>query len=57
MAVLRTLIHVGSDDDRWFLCHGEHPMDVFVFHKSNGPSGRTPSCVELVAFLASESVR
>jgi hypothetical protein len=54
MAVLRTLIPAGSDDNRWSLWHGENPTDVFVFHESNGPSGRTPSCVEFVASLALE---
>jgi hypothetical protein len=50
---MRTLIHSGSNDDRWFLCHGDDPADVFVFHEPNEPSGDSPSCVVLAAFLAS----
>ncbi|TXM89026.1 hypothetical protein FV232_19660 [Methylobacterium sp. WL30] len=53
MPTMRTLIHSGSNDDRWFLCHGDDPADVFVFHEPNEPSGDSPSCVELAAFLAS----
>ena len=29
------------------------PADVFVFHEPNEPSGGTPSCIELLAFLGS----
>ena len=53
MAVMRTSIHQGTNDDRWFLCVGDDPTDVFVFHEPNGPSGGRPSRIELSAFLAS----
>ncbi|MCJ2009320.1 hypothetical protein [Methylobacterium sp. J-092] len=53
MTIIRTLIYAGSNDDRWFLCHGDDPGDVFVFHEPNGPSGGSPSRVELTVFLAS----
>jgi hypothetical protein len=43
MTTIRTLIHAGSNDDRWFLCHGDDQADVFVFHEPNGPSGGAPS--------------
>jgi hypothetical protein len=54
MAVARRLIHVASNGDRWFLCHGDGPADVFVFHEPNGPSGGRPSRIELPTFLAAE---
>lgn len=50
---MRTSIHHGTNDDRWFLCVGDDPTDVFVFHEPNGPSGGSPSRIELSAFLAS----
>ena len=53
MTVDRKLIHVASNDDRWFLCLGRAPTDVFVLHEPNGPSGGRPSRVELQDFLAS----
>lgn len=53
MAVMRTSIHQGTNDDRWFLCVGDDPTDVFVFHEPNGPSGGKPYRIELSAFLAS----
>ncbi len=54
MAAPRTLIHDASNDDRWFLCRGEDPADVFVSHEANRPSGGTASRIELATFLASE---
>lgn len=53
MTVGRKLIHAASNDDRWFLCLGEEPTDVFVLHEPNGPSGGRPSRVKLQDFLAS----
>ena len=53
MAVTRTPIYQGTRDDRWFLCVGDDPTDVFVYHEPNGPSGGEPSRIELLAFLAS----
>ncbi|MCJ2023655.1 hypothetical protein [Methylobacterium sp. J-067] len=55
MPTMRTQIHASGNDDRWFLCRGEDAADVFVFHEPNGPSGGTPSRIELAAFLASGS--
>ena len=55
MPTMRTQIHASGDDDRWFLCQGDDAADVFVFHEPNGPSGGTPSRIELAAFLASGS--
>ncbi|SFM15399.1 hypothetical protein SAMN05192568_10215 [Methylobacterium pseudosasicola] len=55
MPVMRTPIHANSNGDRWYLCRGDDPVDVFVFHEPNGPSGRMPSRIELTAFLASGS--
>ena len=52
MSVMRTLIHAGSNNDRWFLCRSDDPAEVFVFHEPNGPSGGMPSRVELVDFLS-----
>ena len=54
MAVTRTPIYAASNGDRWFLCVGDDPTDVFVFHEPNGPSGGRPSRIELSTFLASE---
>ncbi|MCJ2124603.1 hypothetical protein [Methylobacterium sp. J-077] len=53
MPTMRTQIHASGNDDRWFLCHGDDTADVFVFHEPNGPSGGSPSRIELTAFLAS----
>ena len=53
MAVMRRSIHQGTNDDRWFLCVGDDPTDVFVSHEPNGPSGGTSSRIELSSFLAS----
>ncbi|KNY21689.1 hypothetical protein AKJ13_15730 [Methylobacterium sp. ARG-1] len=53
MPPMRTLIHDGSNDDRWYLCRGDDPADVYVFHEPNVPSGGRPSRIELGAFLAS----
>ena len=53
MPPVRTLIHYGSNDDRWYLCHGDDPADVYVFHEPNGPSGGRPSRIELAVFLTS----
>lgn len=55
MPTMRTQIHASGNDDRWFLCQGDDAVDVFVFHEPNGPSGGTPSRIELAAFLASGS--
>ena len=52
MPPMRTLIHDGSNDDRWYLCRGDDPADVYVFHEPNGPSGGKPSRIEIAAFLA-----
>jgi len=52
MPIQRTLIHAASNDDRWYLCRGDDPADVFVFHEPNGPSGGAASRIELAAFLA-----
>ncbi|MHC2106445.1 hypothetical protein [Methylobacterium sp. CM6246] len=49
----RTLIHDGSNDDRWYLCRGDDPTDLYVFHEPNVPSGGRQSHLELAAFLAS----
>ncbi|MCJ2044052.1 hypothetical protein MKK58_05825 [Methylobacterium sp. J-078] len=54
MTTVRTLIHASSNDDRWFLCHGDDPADVFVFHEPNGPSGGTPARIAIPEFLASD---
>ena len=53
MSPMRTLIHDGSNDDRWYLCRGGDPADVYVFHEPNGPSGGRPSRNEIADFLAS----
>lgn len=53
MTIKRKLVYVSSNDDRWFLCLGHAPTDVFVLHEPNGPSGGKPSRVELHDFLAS----
>jgi hypothetical protein len=53
MTVVRSQIYASSNGDRWFLCRGEHPEDVFVFHEPNNPSGGTPSRIDLTTFLAS----
>ena len=53
MTIERKLVYVASNDDRWFLCLGQAPTDVFVLHEPNGPSGGRPSRVELQDFLAS----
>ncbi len=53
MPPMRTLIHDGSNDDRWYLCHGDDPADVYVYHEPNGPSGGRPSRIEIAAFLTS----
>ncbi|WP_342165400.1 hypothetical protein [Methylobacterium sp. SD21] len=53
MTVARQLIHASSNGDRWFICLGEGPADVFVLHEPNGPSGGRPSRIELPDFLAS----
>lgn len=55
MTTVRTLVHASSNGDRWFLCHGADPADVFVFHEPNGPSGGTPSRIGLTDFLASDA--
>lgn len=52
MATMRTLIHASTNEDRWFLCHGDNVTDVFVYHEPNAPSGGTPKRVALAAFLA-----
>lgn len=52
MPTMRTQIHASGNDDRWFLCQGDDAADVFVFHEPNGPSGGSPSRIELAAFLA-----
>ncbi|WCS23797.1 hypothetical protein LOK46_21940 [Methylobacterium sp. NMS14P] len=52
MTIARKLIYAASNGDRWFLCVGERPADVFVLHEPNGPSGGRPSRVELSTFLA-----
>ncbi|WP_187278658.1 hypothetical protein [Methylobacterium sp. WL64] len=48
-----TLIYDGSNDDRWYLCRGDDPADVYVFHEPNMLSGRRSSRIELAAFFAS----
>ena len=53
MPPMRTLIHDGSNDDRWYLCRGDDLADVYVFHEPNVPSGGRPSRIDLAAFLAS----
>ena len=53
MTAARKLIYAASNDDRWFLCRGDGPTDVFVLHEPNGPSGGRPSRIELSAFLGS----
>lgn len=55
MLPMRMLIHHGSNDDRWYLCRGDWPTDVFVFHDPNGPSGGMASRIELASFLGSEN--
>ncbi|QEE41034.1 MULTISPECIES: hypothetical protein [unclassified Methylobacterium] len=55
MTVLHTPIHAGGNDDHWFLCQGEDPADVFVYHEPNVLSGGSPSRIELAAFLVSGS--
>lgn len=55
MVTVRTLIHASSNDDRWFLCHGDDPADVFVFHEPNLSSGGKPRRLEISAFLAGNS--
>ena len=52
MTVLSTLIHESANGDRWRLCHGDDPADVFVVHEPNGPSGGLPERIALTAFLA-----
>lgn len=52
MPPLRTLVHDGSNDDRWYLCRGDNPTDVYVFHEPNELSGARPSRIELAAFRA-----
>lgn len=51
MLPMRTLIHAGTNDDWWFLCHSGDPADVFVFHEPNQSSGGRPSRIELSNFL------
>ena len=53
MAVTRTPIYAASNGDRWLLCRGGDPEDVFVFHEPNGPSGGRPTRIELSTFLVS----
>ncbi|GJE55236.1 MULTISPECIES: hypothetical protein [Methylobacterium] len=54
MTTVRTLIHASSNGDRWFLCHGDDPTDVFVFHEPNGPSGGTPTRIGILEFLSTD---
>lgn len=49
---MRILIHASTNEDRWFLCHGEDVADVFILHEPNAPSGGTPGRVALAVFLA-----
>lgn len=51
MLPMRTPIHAGTNNDRWFLCHSGDPADAFVFHEPNRPSGGRPSRIELSDFL------
>lgn len=53
MNIVRKPIYAASNGDRWFLCVGEEPTDVFVLHEPNGPSGGRPSRIELSIFLSS----
>ena len=52
MVTKRTLIYASSNGDRWFLCVGEEPADVFIYHEPNDPSGGAPSRIKLSTFLA-----
>lgn len=53
MTVSRKQIYAASNGDRWFLCVGDDPTDVFVLHEPNGPSGGRPSRIDLSTFLSS----
>ncbi|MFH8719457.1 hypothetical protein ACH4A9_08645 [Methylobacterium fujisawaense] len=53
MNIVRKTIYAASNGDRWFLCVGEEPTDVFVLHEPNGISGGRPSRIELSIFLSS----
>ena len=52
MTIARKPIYAASNGDRWSLCVGEDPTDVFVLHEPNGPSGGRQSRVELSIFLS-----
>ena len=55
MTAVRTLINASSNGDRWFLYHGDDPVDVFVFHEPNGPSGGTPKRIGISDFLSTDA--
>ncbi|GEP00009.1 hypothetical protein [Methylobacterium haplocladii] len=54
MTTVRTPIHASSNGDRWFLCHGGDPADVFVFHEPNEASGGTATRIGIVDFLSTD---
>jgi hypothetical protein len=47
----RLLLYASSNGDRWWLCRGNEPADVFVLHEPNVPSGGLASRVEIGRFL------
>jgi hypothetical protein len=51
MSDARLPLYASPNGDRWSLCRGEGPADVFVLHEANIPSGGVTSRVELGPFL------
>ena len=48
------LLYVSPNGDRWSLCRGAAPSDVFVRHEPNNPSGGAP--VALIGSLVADPV-
>lgn len=49
------LLYVSPNGDRWSLCRGAAPSDVFVRHEPNNPSGGAPSNTAIGWFLREDA--
>ncbi|MDP4023892.1 hypothetical protein Q8W71_14770 [Methylobacterium sp. NEAU 140] len=54
MSDAQRLLYASANGDRWFLCRGDRPAEVYVLHAPNAPSGGQVSRVDLGHFLAAE---
>ena len=45
------LLYASPNGDRWSLCRGAAPGDVFVQHEPNGPSGGATTRIAIGLFL------